>query len=74
MTTDPATPLPKPQTSPAELVHARASEREAFYARGRAALEEMERTGISFTVDDVSEYLARKLMAKRAELLRSEGS
>ena len=74
MPTDPATPSPQPQASPAEPGHARAVEREAFYARGRAALEEMERTGISFTVEEVSEYLGRKLMAKRVELLPSKGS
>ena len=70
----PATPLPQPETNPAEPGHAGSAEREAFYARGRAALEEMERTGISFTVEEVSEYLGRKLMAKRVELLPSKGS
>ncbi len=41
-----------------------------FLSRGRDALEHMERTGISYSVEELSALLTAKIEAKRAELLK----
>jgi hypothetical protein len=47
----------------------RAAQKTEFLARGRDSLEHMARTGISYSVEDVSKFLTDKIEARRAELL-----
>ena len=39
-----------------------------FHARGQAAWEEFQRTGVSYSVDEVLDMLRQKTAARRAEL------
>lgn len=72
MPADPRIDSERPQTGQAELASGRAAQRDPFQARGREAQAHMERTGVAFSVEEVSAFLTARIEARRVELLKHQ--
>ena len=73
MTIDPKICL-EPHPDAAEIASERTEQRDAFQVNGRVAQGNLDQTGVTFSIEEVSACRTAKIEAKRAQLLKQHSA